>query len=239
LQEAMRITPRFPLPLWLVPAVVVAAAAGAALGVWADWTYPNPVYGVQMFLLGGTSLIALLGVLLRKLGQVGRVFAVSSVALLVGTVGGLVLSPPAIVYAAGTITLRVAHPEPMAVSGVATCEVHTLTDELSVAGSLGEGSSFERPGTIGVYLSAPLFVEDDPTARDDGLAVSIVVENFDTNGGMPEVGATRDSTLELRRDDTDGNLRFAELHSTGRATGPTWLNSPDLEGTVEWSCTDE
>jgi hypothetical protein len=238
LQEATTRTPRFSLPLGLVPAVVVAAAAGAALGVWADWTYPNPVYGVQVILIGGTSLIAVLGVLLRNLGQVGRVFAVSSVALLVGSVGGLVLSPPAIVYATGTITLQVAHPEPMAVSGVAMCEVHTLTDELSVAGSLGE-APFDRPGTIGVYLTAPLFVEDDPTARDDGLALSILVENFDTNGGVPEVVATRDSTLELRRNDTDGNLRFAELHSIGRASGPTWLNSPDLEGTVEWSCTDE
>ena len=27
---------------------VAAAAAGAALGVWADWTFPNPVYGAQL-----------------------------------------------------------------------------------------------------------------------------------------------------------------------------------------------
>jgi len=217
---------------------VVAAAAGAALGVWADWTYPNPVYGVQVMLLSGTSLVALLGVLLRNLGQVGGVFAVSSIALLVGSVGGLVLSPPAIGYASGTITLRVDRPEPIAVSGVATCEVHTLTGELSVAGSLGKARK-ETPGTIAVYLTAPLFIEDDPTARDDGLALTILIETFDTKGGVPEVGATRDSTLELRRDDTGGTLRFAELHSTERASGPTWLNGPDLEGTVEWSCTDD
>ena len=132
------------------------------------------------------------------------------------------------------MTLHVNHPTAMAVSGVAWCEVHTLTDELSVAGSLGE-APFDRPGTIGVYLTAGLSIDDDPTARDDGLALSILVENFDTNAGVPEVGSTRDSTLQLRRDGMGGTLRFAELHSTERASGPTWLNSPDLEGTVEWS----
>ena len=229
-------TPRSPLPLWLVPFAIAAAAVGAALGVWADWTYPNPVYGVQVILLAGTSLIAAVAVLLRNIGQVGRAVAVSSVALLVGSIGGLALSPPAIIYASGTMTLRVDRPEPMIISGVALCEIHTLTDELSVQGDLGEGPPV-RPGPIQVYLAAGNTVEDDPMARDDGLALTIWVENLDTNAGGPEAGATPDSTLELRRDDTAGTLRFAELHTTGG--GPAWLTNPALEGTVEWSCVDE
>ena len=230
-------TPRWPIPLWLAPLAVAAAAAGAALGVWADWTYPNPVYGVQVILLIGTSLVAAVGVLVRNLGPVGRAFAVSSVALLVGTVGGLVLSPPAIIYVSGTMTLQVDRPEPMVVSGVAICEVHPLTDELSVHGDLGERSP-GRPGPIQVYLTAGHFVEDDPMARGDGLALTILAENLDTIAGGSEVTATPGSTLELRRDDTAGTLRFAELDVTGGG-GPAWLTSPALEGTVDWSCAEE
>lgn len=223
---------------WLVVVAVAAAAAGGVLGVWADWTYPNPVYGVQIILLGGTGLMAVLGVLLRNLGPIGRAFAVSSVALLVGSVGGLVLSPPAVIDASGTMTLRVDRPEPVVVSGAALCEVHTLTDELSVQGNLGDAPP-DMPGPIYVYLAAEDVVDDDLTVRADGLTLSIRFENFDTDVGGAEVGATRDSSLELRRDGPSGTLRFAELRSTGGTSGPTWLKNPALEGTVEWRCASE
>ena len=156
---ATRSAPRSPLPLWLVLLSVAAAALGAALGFWVDWTFPNPVYGAQLILLAGTSLVAAVGVLVRNLGQVGRTIAVSSLALLVGSVGGLVLSPPAIVYAPGTMTLSVDLPEPMVISGVAVCEVHTLTDELVINGDLGEGPPIE-PGPVQVYVDAGHLVDD-------------------------------------------------------------------------------
>jgi len=190
--------------------------------------------------LAGTSLVAAVGVLVRNLGQVGRTIAVSSLALLVGSVGGLVLSPPAIVYASGTMTLSVDLPEPMVISGVAVCEVHTLTDELVINGDLGEGPPIE-PGPVQVYVDAGHLVDDDPMARDDGHALTIRFEDLDANAGGAEVGAMPDSTLELLLDDRDGTLRFAGLHPTGDGVGggPAWLTSPALEGTVDWSCADD
>jgi hypothetical protein len=222
--------PRRKTPFLLAAAAVLSAVAGAVLGVWVDWTSPNPVYGAQVILLIGTALIALVGVLLIGRGIVGRILAVSSVGLLIGSVAGLVLSPPAINVYDGTMTLRGDEPEPSVISGRAMCEHNWLRDELYVMGELGKAPP-DGPAPLSVYFGTG-FELDDPAMRDDGLMLTISLDGGDAPA-LSEAGAESDSVIEYTRDGASGTVRFADLRQHGERGGVP------VEGTVEWTCESE
>ena len=120
----------------LVAVAVVALAAGAAVGAWVDWTWPNPVYGAPLFALGAAVLLVVLGVIVARRGPIGKVLAVSSVALLVGIAGGMeFLGAPAPRSSHGTMTLRLERPVEATASGTVGCEV--LGNRVSAGGDLG------------------------------------------------------------------------------------------------------
>ena len=226
--------PRRTFQWLLAAAAVLAAVGGAVLGVWVDWTSPNPVYGAQVILLIATALIAVVGVLFYGRGRLGRVLAVSSVALLIGSVAGLVLSPPAINDYVGTMTRRVQKPEPTVVSGRAMCSHDWIRDQLDVSGELGEGSP-EEPAPNGVYFGAGFEFDDDPAHRRDGLLLTISVALASGEvGAYAEAAATPESILDFKRAGTSGTVRFADLRQTQgeRARVP-------VEGTIEWTCENE
>jgi hypothetical protein len=223
---------RRPLPIVLIAVAVAAAAVGVALGAWVNWTWPNPVYGMQVIVPGAALVVAVLGVLAWGRVPFGRVFGTSSVALLVGIIGGIAFGPTVPEHGTlGTVTLRLERPIDFVHTGEAICDA---------AGGAGVSLSTGPVSVEGkrVHLVVQVYPQENERLGDPaGIPeVSIRVE-AETGVAGTEYSATSDSIVEGSRGAASGSLRFAELAASPYGGGAPSPLDRDLAGTVEWRCT--
>lgn len=200
-------------------------------------TWWNPVYGVQLIALAGAFLVAGCGLLISRQRRAGAV-AASSIALVAGMVGGMVLvSRPALTQSVGTMTLRLERPVQLYDSGPASCVVGASGEQMSVSRDVGRLPVDGRP-ILNLTVTVGDMLAMGNERRDDGLELWLGIEYpNEPRGG--ELVSTRDSVLQGRSEGASGSLRFSNLDASSYGGGPPEPLDPNLEGTVEWICPRE
>jgi hypothetical protein len=169
----------------------------------------------------------------RRMSRLGLVVVAVILLVGLGVVMGFAARPP-FTESPGTLTLRLERPIELADSGDATCSIGHGGDQVSVYGDAG---------AITVVMTAGDMFSGRDTSwyeppRDDGL--ELVLKNLRrgpyAEDEAAEIASTQDSIMEGRWDRTGGSLRFSKLGAFPLSGGPPKLLDPDLEGTIEWTC---
>ena len=234
---------RFNVSRPLLLAALAVALAGAAVGVWIDWTWWSPVYGVQVIAILVMVVAVPVAFLLRH-----RLPGILPVALAaaVGLAAGMWLGPSreATAHVTGTMTVRIDRPAGGRESTLdADCTVVPSGDHVSVTGGeVGDAMTLPDGRGLSLWVTVGDMWSRGPWARPDHIAVhAIVTPGRGTpipDDGFPteiRVTSTPRSQVSATVNGSSGSITFAGLESY--EDGKPEVTTPfDLAGTVAWTC---
>ncbi len=231
-----------------IVATVALAVAGLTGGAYGDWVLWHPIYGV-LLTLGAGSLVLVAVVIAQIPRWTARTVALGVLAFGLGLVGGQVLSPgrPALLGAAGTLTVALDQPPGATGAHNATCQMTDAGTELAVIGDPNL-----RLDVLGPLSGAPADLDqrafvlfsitvgdrwpDGAIARTDNVGLFLSISSPAAEAGETQLAASDASDIAIDWTPEGGLLLFSGLVDarTG-APAPTDL---DLRGTITWTCED-
>jgi len=221
----------------------VAAVLGAIFGAWVDWTYWNPVYGMQIVVILAAAVLLFVGLVAGRLSRRLQPFAFIIMAGVFGLGGGMALGPSREVVegGSGTLTLRLDGPAATTTTWIASCS--TVPSGQLFAVHTSESHAIGIPGGWQVLPSISLgdMWRDGVSDRSDRIGIGLVLISGDafSTKNVPDdllLGSDSTSRIESRSlSPASGSVHFSGLVPDPRRNPPA-QPPPDVAGTIEWTC---
>lgn len=224
----------------LLVTLVIAVALAAVLGAYIDWMWWLDYAGIILTL--AAVAIVLVGAVVALVGRgIARRGGLVALAVGIGLLAGQNLGPARepLIYATGTMTVRLDSPVVAVASGEAVCANVASETEFQASGNVT--FRFDQLGRVAdqVYVDVGDRWEAlEGRPRSDGIAFSIMVTDLAIpDSGAPTMAfmvADESSTLGSTFTNQGGSIRFAGLVRQAR---PDLTGAPmDLAGMIDWTC---
>jgi hypothetical protein len=227
----------------LLIAAAVAVVVGAVFGAWVDWTWWNPVYGIQIVVILGAAVVVIIALAAGLVARRLRPVALVAVAAVVGLGGGLGLGPSRepVQGGTGTLTLRLDGDDAAPTTWIASCS--TVQSGRPFAVRTSESQAVGVPGAWQALPSISVgdMWRDGNQERADGIGISLLLVSggaVTDKTGPAELllGSAAASRIEATSlSPQSGSIRFAGLVPDPRRSAPPQV-PPAIAGTISWTC---